>query len=267
MTYKINPAIYKITNSVNGKFYIGSATSVARRWQKHRWCLERGIHENQKLQHAWNKYGAISFKCEVIELVSDPDDLINREQYWIDFLNPIENGYNIAPTAGNTLGYKHSESSKRKLSILHKGKVLPDWHREKLLQANTGRKHTLEAREKISAANKGKVRSKEHCLRMSAMNKGRVISAEWAANISAANKGKKKTAEHIEKIAEAHRGMKRSAQACANISASLVGRTASDETKMKMSEAHKGRKFTDEHREKIAKAARERWARKRAQQP
>jgi group I intron endonuclease len=266
MTYKINPAIYKITNSANGMFYIGSALSVGKRWQQHRWRLKRGIHENQKLQHAWNKYGGHSFSIEILESVNEVSLIIQREQFWIDKLDPIKNGYNIAPFAGGTFGYKHTDDVKLKISVIHKGKVLPEWHREKLIAANTGRKHTEEEKAKISKANKNKKRTPDQIAAMSERLKGRVITAEWAANISAANKGKKKTAEHIEKIAVAHRGMKRSAQACANISASLVGRTASDETRMKMSAAKKGRKFSDEHRENIAKAARERWARKRAQQ-
>lgn len=249
MTYKIDPAIYKITNSVNGKFYIGSAMSVTRRWQKHRWKLEKNIHENEKLQRAWNKYGSEAFSIEVIESVSGISALVEREQFWIDRLDPCVNGYNIAPIAGSTLGYKHTDESKKKMSLTHKGEVLPDWHKAKLIAANSGRVQTEEEklRRVISSGNKPRQK---------------VVRG----NNPGIKKGTKKTPEHIAKIAEAHRGMKRSKEACRNIGNAVRGRRHSEATKKKMSEARKGIKFSDEQRENMAKAARERWTNKRAQQ-
>ena len=47
--------IYQITNMVNGKYYIGSAESFARREWQHKYDLKRGAHKNPHLQASWNK--------------------------------------------------------------------------------------------------------------------------------------------------------------------------------------------------------------------
>ena len=59
--------IYKITNTVNGKFYVGSSKNIKWRWYCHRHYLENNKHDNPKLQHSWNKHGKSNFTFEVIE--------------------------------------------------------------------------------------------------------------------------------------------------------------------------------------------------------
>jgi len=89
--------IYKIQNTVNGKIYIGSSVNLESREYKHFWMLGRNNHDNEYLQHSYNKYGKESFKFEVIEECVD-NDLINRENYYIDFYrsNILEFGFNLA---------------------------------------------------------------------------------------------------------------------------------------------------------------------------
>jgi group I intron endonuclease len=58
------------------------------------------------------KYGYSSFKVYILEYC-EKENLIQREQYYFDRLNP---NYNICKTAGSTLGRKHSEETKEKLS-------------------------------------------------------------------------------------------------------------------------------------------------------
>ena len=82
--------IYKIENKVNGKVYIGSSNSIKRRWQKHKALLRHGKHQNSHLQAAWDKYGEDNFSFSVIELCPI-DQLISREQYFIDSINPEYN--------------------------------------------------------------------------------------------------------------------------------------------------------------------------------
>lgn len=48
--------IYKITNLVNGKMYIGESRNCFSRWQSHKRELKKGRHSNTHLQRAWNKY-------------------------------------------------------------------------------------------------------------------------------------------------------------------------------------------------------------------
>jgi len=105
--------IYIIINKVNGKFYIGSACSLNGRWAVHRSKLNNRTHPNSHLQNSWNKYGEENFKFRVLEPVKDVNNLLEREQFWMDLLKPE---YNILPTAGSPLGVKRSEESKQKFS-------------------------------------------------------------------------------------------------------------------------------------------------------
>lgn len=104
--------LYCIKNAVNGKVYVGSACRLSCRQNDHRRNLLRGSHVNQKLQRAWVKYGEQAFEFSVLEYVADSAALIGREQHWIDALNAVLGGYNIAPKAGSQLGFKHSDQAK-----------------------------------------------------------------------------------------------------------------------------------------------------------
>jgi group I intron endonuclease len=108
--------IYKI-ESTEGKIYIGSATSLKTRYFTHRNCLLKNKHDNSRLQNYMNKYGIESLNFIVLEYCGK-DFLINREQFYIDTLNPF---FNIAKIAGATYGLKpwlnkkHSEETKLKI--------------------------------------------------------------------------------------------------------------------------------------------------------
>lgn len=87
--------VYKITNTANGKMYVGSSKDIYKRWNQHQNELNCGMHGNQYLQNAWNKYGSQSFKFEIIE-ECPIDNQFEREQFYLNTLNPFDNnGYNI----------------------------------------------------------------------------------------------------------------------------------------------------------------------------
>lgn len=97
--------IYKIKNSITNDCYIGSSIKIKQRSGRHLRDLNNNIHHSIKLQRAVNKYGIENFIFEVIELC-DRDCLIQREQFWMDSINPK---YNIYHIAGSSLGVKHSK--------------------------------------------------------------------------------------------------------------------------------------------------------------
>ncbi len=119
----IKSGIYKITNKVNGKIYIGSAYNLSNRFSTHQYTLRNNTHKNKHLQAAWNLYGSDCFSFEILELVEDKTELLKREQFYIDSFNSThkEVGYNKAKFAGNTAGVtpsletrlKQSETKKR----------------------------------------------------------------------------------------------------------------------------------------------------------
>lgn len=87
--------VYKITNTANGKFYIGSSKDIEGRWKQHKDALNRESHGNPHLQRAWDKYKSHNFSFEIIEECS-PKIQFEREQYYLNTLNPFDdNGYNV----------------------------------------------------------------------------------------------------------------------------------------------------------------------------
>jgi group I intron endonuclease len=89
--------IYKIENIVDGKSYIGSSVNVSARKYKHFWMLKKGVHDNNHLQHSYNKFGEESFKFEILEYCPDYE-LISRENYHIIKYKSSDSefGYNLA---------------------------------------------------------------------------------------------------------------------------------------------------------------------------
>lgn len=86
--------IYKITNQITGKSYIGKTLkSVNERWKEHCHDYKRQRCEKRPLYNAMNKYGIENFFIEEIEQCQD-DEVSNREIYWIRYFNTYHNGYN-----------------------------------------------------------------------------------------------------------------------------------------------------------------------------
>lgn len=135
--------IYRWVHNLTGDSYVGSAVNIKRRLYQYynvpyiTSILAKSI---SHIYRALLKYGYSSFTLEIIEYC-DPDKLMEREQYYLDTLNPT---YNILPTAGSTRGHRHTEESKAKIrdACLGNSKCL-------------GRKLTEETKAKIGAAHIG----------------------------------------------------------------------------------------------------------------
>ena len=90
--------IYKITNQINGKSYVGQTVkSAEERWKEHQQHAF-GTHENDQnktLYKAIRKYGLENFTFEVLQdNINNFEDLDKAEIYWIDFYNSFVTGYN-----------------------------------------------------------------------------------------------------------------------------------------------------------------------------
>jgi len=131
------PSIYQIRHVSSGRVYVGSAVNTRQRWHSHRSDLRLGRHSSRHLQSAWNKYGEAAFVFEVIEPVLFVEDLIAREQYWIDRLKAADerHGYNMSPTAGSALGMKHTEETRAKQSERNRKRYKDPAAREKQSEA------------------------------------------------------------------------------------------------------------------------------------
>lgn len=110
--------IYKILCKISGNFYIGSSSvSIEGRWRTHVWYLKRNKHHSPALQNAWNKHGEMNFEFIILEKC-DPDSCIEREQYYINNLNPE---YNCSKFAGSTRGIPATEKQRETARKVHKG--------------------------------------------------------------------------------------------------------------------------------------------------
>lgn len=86
--------IYKITNQINGKLYIGKTNrTIQERFKEHcRDYLKRG-NEKRPLYSAMKKYGIRNFFIELIEECA-LNEAETREKYWIEFYGSFKYGYN-----------------------------------------------------------------------------------------------------------------------------------------------------------------------------
>lgn len=109
--------IYKVTNLINGKIYIGQTVqSVKDRWYRH--CGKSGLSKGEMQTHfkrAILKYGKENFKVETIEEV-DRNLLDEREIYWISYYNSNKIGYNSTKGGyGFQKEYKTTESQNQEI--------------------------------------------------------------------------------------------------------------------------------------------------------
>ena len=222
-------SIYKITNIVNGKSYIGKTTRDAVKTRIRQHLRGKG---SQPVKDAIEKYGQDAFTYEILHDGIIPEFLDDLEKEVIAKFNTVApHGYNL--TDGGE-GGSPSEETRRKISKAGKGRT--PWNkgkpspyrgvprseetRRKISKANTGKTHSEETRRKISEVqigrtpwNKGKPspyrgvpRSEETRRKISKAHKGVPLSVEHRRKLSEAHKGVPLSMEHRRKLSEAHKG-------------------------------------------------------------
>jgi len=226
--------IYKTTNTINGKIYVGKDCSNNSKY----------LGSGSILKSAIKKYGKENFIKEILEECTSPEYLKEREIYWISKLNSRDPliGYNISPGGdGFMKGVKQSDEHIKKRANSNRGKKRSDETRSKISKANKGQKSWA----------KGTTKSKETREKMSQSAKGRKLSDETRIKVGESAKGRPawnkglKTPEDIKKkLSEAKKGKKLSLEHIEKISASNTGRKNTDEAKNNMREAWKKRKLT-----------------------
>lgn len=199
--------IYKIFNITSGKIYIGSATNFESRKRVHLHQLRNGIHGNDKLQKSFSKHGEQVFDIALIEECAK-EDLIKREQFHIDRLNPF---FNICQVAGSNIGIKRSASfvEKQKLLKNRKGKLL-----------NAEQKKTLsEAKQLYYKNNPERAQALRNMAIGNTYRKGCKLSIETRMKMTESRPNKKISTEQVSEIRELFKPFDRcySARALAKI--------------------------------------------------
>jgi group I intron endonuclease len=147
--------IYKLTNTVNGKAYVGLTTrTVKHRFTQH--CRADSV-----IGKAIRKYGKDSFTVETLAKADTLEELEELEIKYIAMYDTFKNGYNL--TSGGESGKELSEETKQKMSESHKGDKNPMF----------GKKRTGDVKQRISEGNKGKKRTDEHKQRISEAHKNK----------------------------------------------------------------------------------------------
>jgi group I intron endonuclease len=144
--------VYKITNKVTNKIYIGITNQGSGARYRHHWYESR-IGEPSPIHRSMAKYGEDNFTLEIIDFADTYDELKEKEKYWIKQYNSTDKsiGYNLTEGGDGTFGRKHSEDTK-----------------EKIRQKALGRKVSEETKKKMSETRLGKCSDKqrEHLLKL-----------------------------------------------------------------------------------------------------
>lgn len=215
--------IYKITIKGSDKFYIGSALDFLKRRKKHLHELRHNIHPNRHLQNSYNKNGKDdAFLMDIIEEVESSEQLIEREQFFIDSFDS-ERLFNLRLKAESSLGIKASKETREKIrkNSLHR-----------YLSASE------EDQKKFSQYWKGKKRGKKHGEMVAENNRTRKVSDKTKEKIRLSQIGKKLSDAHIQKIREGNIGKQRTDESKLKISQALKGKSKSAKAKKNMSLSH-----------------------------
>lgn len=167
--------LYKITNLINGKMYIGQTKHPSNRWYAHKW---QAVNKPIQIIHlAMAKYGIENFSYEIIAASKDQDSINEAEIICIEQYNCTagNNGYNYERGGKNR---PKSEEWKKKISEMRRGHFVSEETKNKISKSNKGKhfighKFSDQARKKMSLAAKGRPKSKEHRRKMSEAAKNR----------------------------------------------------------------------------------------------
>lgn len=191
--------VYKATNKVNGKVYIGKTTiSLSKRICVH--MHDAKIQKYGSIFHrALIKYGEYNFSWSILERCESEYALNLAEEWYIRKYNSFIGfnnckGYNLTLGGDGVACYKHSKETRRKISISNSGKNRTKEHSKKLSLANRGKFVSKESRLKMSIARKGMKFSEEHRRKISESKKGikrKPFTKEARRNMSLSKKGKR----------------------------------------------------------------------------
>lgn len=192
--------IYKVTNKINGKVYIGQTTRTLDKRQACHLSEMRACRYNSVFHKALRKYGKDSFIWEIVEHCNTKEELDEMEISYIKQCNSYKFGYNLTSGGGGALGTKHSDEYKIMMSDKQKGKnnsfynkrhsedtkriisehslnrAHPKEYRDSIIGEGNpfyGKTHTSVVRDKIKTANRKRVWSEESRAKLSSSLKKR----------------------------------------------------------------------------------------------
>lgn len=183
--------VYKISNILSGRYYIGYSTNIYRRFCTHRSKLKQKCHDNIFLQRAYNLDGEDKFLYEIIHTCDTEEEAKEIELKYLTNLSIREYLYNLNfNNSGGDLLSNHPDKEKIREKILNScsetiSKMSTEERKQKYGKNGEkngmfGKTHTEEVRKKLSEINKGRV----------CHNKGKKASDETRKKLSEFRKNK-----------------------------------------------------------------------------
>jgi len=267
--------VYKITNRINGKVFIGH-TIYSLQVRKKLQISEATRDTSGFLYDAINRYGSNNFSWFILEYCNKRSESFMYREFYIKKYNSMNRKYGYNCQSGG-LYFSLAEESKEKSKESHlnlpehiknkikeaarksaTGRVDTPETRQKRIDSHTGKRgfhHTDTTKRKIGDAHRGIPLSEEHKKKIGIANSG----------VNNANYGKHPSIETINKIIKSKTGTKATIQAKKNMSIAkagknhpMFGKRASDKARKNMSIAQKKRYSDPEQREKTSIAAKNR---------
>ena len=128
--------IYKITNIQNNKVYIGqSIRPIEQRFKRHINDALNNILDTH-FARAIRKYGKENFIIEEIDSAKTQDELSKKEQYWIQYYNAVEEGYNETDAISKCGGNTYQSKTEEEMEVI----------KEKIRQSKMGSKNPMAKR-------------------------------------------------------------------------------------------------------------------------
>jgi hypothetical protein len=168
--------IYKITNLVNGKIYVGKSSNLE--------SIDTYFGSGKLIKYAIKKYGVSNFKKEILEFCHDSESLDTLEKHYILILESgnTKKGYNLAEggEGGNTYKYFSEERKKdayKKMADTIRGRKLPEDWKRKISESNKGKTFSEETKRKMRGKSRGLgvPKSEEHRKKIGESNKGKCL--------------------------------------------------------------------------------------------
>jgi len=203
--------IYKATNKINGKSYIGQTqTSLNDRISKHFYSVRHN--SNLHFHNALRKY---DFDWTIIEKCKSKVELDKKECCYIEQYNTFDDGYNLTKGGdAGTFGHKHSKETKKKMSKIAKKRLeIPENHNF------YGKHHSEKTKEKIRNSKLGQ----------------KVHSEEWKKDLGKRMSGSNNPM--YKKPTYGFKGKKHSEESLQKMRKASSGKNCSEKTRKKMSEA------------------------------
>ena len=233
--------VYKLTNKLNDRVYIGSAKEFKNRWKEHARSLKLGKHHNRFLQADYNKCGPEAFSFSILEIV-EGDKLARttaEQKYVNETYDHGDQCYNLHKDTISYQGKRQAclEETKKKISDANSGRVYSPEALENIREA--ARKRIGSSNDKVSGE-AWRERDPEVYEKMVAL--GKLMAQKNLEKVKAKLTGIPLTDEHRKKLSEAHKGHKHSEETRKKMSEAQRKRKLSEETKKKISEGHKRRR-------------------------